>query len=646
MLFRSGGASNESVTLKWATTSGGAGTGDVTVTSANDTASSTVTVQEPAAFALEIVDTTSPVVEGETLEVTANVTNTGDVQETQTVTLNDTGFNGTGQDAVDVTLAGGASNESVVLEWTTTSGDAGTGDVTIATQNESTTEAVTIEPADTNAPPTATDDSYTVSENETLTVNAPGVLDNDTDSDGDTLTAAVVDTPSNGGLDLSADGAFEYTPDDGFTGEDSFDYEVTDGNGGSDTATVTITVTEGATPAEPALSDLSIAGQGTSATITEGDDENVAVTVENVGETSSTFTVTLNIGNGTVTESATTAELAANETDTVTFEGVTSGLAPGEYDIAVTADDANQTGVLTISETSDPPEPDPAEFETTITDVNDSVVAGDTVTVAYTVENVGDETGTQDITFAVNGTVETTLADISLDGSESATGTVTYETNASDTPAISVAIESDDDAATQTVTVQSIPELTIGEFDDEFPNATEETNYGTVAIPVAETAGVESSNLTVQLVIAGDDGELVNETIADRELANESATFEFDVGTISDPDEYTATVSVDAETAGPVSARHVFAVAADDSDGGGGGDDDSSDSDPRTPTDGTDEPTDGTDEPTETNEPDTETEPSDGDGSGFPWWTVVVGIVLTAIIATGALWYRNDKTTE
>ena len=72
---------------------------------------------------------------------------------------------------------------------------------------------------------------------------AAGVLANDTDADGDPLTATLLTGVSNGTLALNPDGAFTYTPDANFNGSDSFTYTVADGNGGTSTATVTITVT-------------------------------------------------------------------------------------------------------------------------------------------------------------------------------------------------------------------------------------------------------------------------------------------------------------------------------------------------------------------------------------------------------------------
>jgi VCBS repeat-containing protein len=94
-----------------------------------------------------------------------------------------------------------------------------------------------------NNPPVAADDaSYSVNEDNTLTVAAPGVLGNDSDPDGDTLTAVLVSGPSHGTLTLNSDGSFTYTPAENFFGTDSFTYQAYDGVAYSNVATVTITV--------------------------------------------------------------------------------------------------------------------------------------------------------------------------------------------------------------------------------------------------------------------------------------------------------------------------------------------------------------------------------------------------------------------
>ena len=92
---------------------------------------------------------------------------------------------------------------------------------------------------DPNAP-VANDDSYSVERTINSTPDASnGVLANDTDADGDHLTATWLSGPSHGTLTFNSDGSFTYTPDTGYTGTDSFTYTASDGMLTSSTATVT-----------------------------------------------------------------------------------------------------------------------------------------------------------------------------------------------------------------------------------------------------------------------------------------------------------------------------------------------------------------------------------------------------------------------
>ncbi|MDB5351780.1 MAG: putative rane protein [Planctomycetota bacterium] len=101
-----------------------------------------------------------------------------------------------------------------------------------------------------NQAPAAVDDTYTTPGGITLTVNGPGVLINDTDANGDTLTSVLVTPPTHGTVTLNPNGSFTYTPGPGYTGPDLFTYRANDGKALSDPATVRINVQPGDTGAQ------------------------------------------------------------------------------------------------------------------------------------------------------------------------------------------------------------------------------------------------------------------------------------------------------------------------------------------------------------------------------------------------------------
>jgi len=77
-----------------------------------------------------------------------------------------------------------------------------------------------------------------------LAIAATDILANDTDIDGDTITLTGVDASADthGTVSLDADGNVIFVPEDGFSGDASFTYTISDGNGGTDTATVNVNV--------------------------------------------------------------------------------------------------------------------------------------------------------------------------------------------------------------------------------------------------------------------------------------------------------------------------------------------------------------------------------------------------------------------
>ncbi|NMP80934.1 tandem-95 repeat protein [Pseudoalteromonas arctica] len=104
---------------------------------------------------------------------------------------------------------------------------------------------VTIVSSNTNVAPVTKNDSYSLSEDETLVVTAAnGVLSNDTDPNNDSFSVdeTFIVAPTHGQLLLAIDGSFSYVPDANFNGVDQFRYQAIDSLGATSTATVTLVI--------------------------------------------------------------------------------------------------------------------------------------------------------------------------------------------------------------------------------------------------------------------------------------------------------------------------------------------------------------------------------------------------------------------
>jgi VCBS repeat-containing protein len=108
-----------------------------------------------------------------------------------------------------------------------------------------------------NDAPVANPDAYLTPHDKQLSVAAAdGVLFNDTDADGDGLNAVPGTDPAHGALTLHSNGGFDYTPNNGFVGTDTFTYTAFDGTADSDPATVTIQVTDQAPTVQGQVDEL------------------------------------------------------------------------------------------------------------------------------------------------------------------------------------------------------------------------------------------------------------------------------------------------------------------------------------------------------------------------------------------------------
>src|SRR5439155_668994 len=152
------------------------------------------------------------------------------------------------------------------------------------------TATVNITVTAVNDAPVAANDAFATDEDTPLNGN---VLTNDSDVDGNTLTASVVANPAHGTVTMGANGAFTYTPAANYNGADSFTYRASDGSLTSALATVNITVI--------AVNDAPVVDAGPDLTVNLPAAATLAGTAVDVDSGSLTIAWSMVSGPGTVT---------------------------------------------------------------------------------------------------------------------------------------------------------------------------------------------------------------------------------------------------------------------------------------------------------------------------------------------------------
>ena len=431
--------------------------GDVPDVTANvwtedDNSQQTVTVKELNAFFITVEGTNAPVVAGEQLNVTAKIENTKDETNEQTIELQQ--FDGTGVDSQQVSLGPGEMS-TVDLSWETGTGDAGTNDVTVSSEDYDAAETVTLwQPPDLQV--TSVTPQAPVVEGEDLDVDV--TVENVGEVAGTQEVALSVDR---GGTLERVDSQQE-TVAGGATSTVTRTYTTKAG----DAPTVTLKVatdndsgTADATVQEPA--DLQVSSITPQNPVTVGDILTVDASVENTGDVEGTGDVALEVSpaqNGSFERVDTeTVTVSGGATSASSLDYATRPNDPSKIDVQalMVAGGSGVTGTVTVNEGP--------YFEVT-PDIDSSVVEGETLEIGYTVENVGQQKGTQSVAVNLNGSTAATN-EYTLGPGETKTDTVTYSTVNGDLPALEVAIESDDDSAVETVDVLEVGNLTVANVD-------------------------------------------------------------------------------------------------------------------------------------------------------------------------------------
>ena len=202
----------------------------------------------------------------------------------------------------------------------------------------------------------------------------------------------------------------------------------------------------------------------------------------------------------------------------------------------------------------DPPAIDLADFE--IAAVEDPIKRGEPLDVIVTgaVDHDGEPfTGTVDLQFE-QPDGDNQSYPISFEDGE-ATQAVPIETDVEvgKYPDLKVWKQANDSVNT-TYDVEIVEEptsvLEIDDFASEFSDGEAGDDYGTVNITVSETADAQTENLTATLEVWYQESiEVYRETIDDVELENDTAQFEFDVGSFDQAGPYMVVVTANADNA-------------------------------------------------------------------------------------------------
>jgi hypothetical protein len=274
-----------------------------------------------------------------------------------------------------------------------------------------------------NTAPVASDDSYSVDQDTTLSISAPGVLGNDQDANNDPLTANLIATTSNGTLLLNLDGSFDYTPNSGYTGADSFTYVANDGSEDSNVATVSITVDAVSQTDEVTVLAASYNPKPRKLQVEATSTAQPDAQLEVVGYGPMTFNTTdqIYVFNQRVSPApGDTITVVSNlgGSDTFNMSGDTNS-PPVAYDQNVTV---QKNTVKSIALSASDPDGDPLSYAI-VTGPSNGALSGTAPDLTYTPDS--DYTGPDSFTFKANdGQVDSNVATVSIIVTDTTTDTV------------------------------------------------------------------------------------------------------------------------------------------------------------------------------------------------------------------------------
>ncbi|HYH07464.1 MAG TPA: Ig-like domain-containing protein [Thermoanaerobaculia bacterium] len=338
------------------------------------------------------------------------------------------------------------------------------------------TVLITVSPV--NDAPVASNDAYSVNEGGTINFAAPGVLANDSDSDGPSMSAVLVSGPANASsFVLNPNGSFTYVHNGGETTSDSFTYQVSDGFLTSNVAMVSITIAP--------VNDAPVANND-AYSVNEGDTLNGASVLANDTDPDSSLTAVLVSGPA----NASSFVLNANGTFTYVHNGSETTSDSFTYKANDgTADSNVATVTITVNSVNDAPVAAADSY---------SVDEGATLSVAAP-GVLGNDADADNVTLSavlVSGPSHATTFTLNPNGSFS------YTHNGSETASDSFTYKANDgsaDSNTVTVTIAINPVNDAPVANDDSASVNEGGTLNGTSV-LANDTDAENDSLTATLV--------------------------------------------------------------------------------------------------------------------------------------------------
>ncbi|EPF1749667.1 tandem-95 repeat protein [Vibrio alginolyticus] len=423
-----------------------------------------------------------------------------------------------------------------------------TFDVSDGTDTVTANIDVTVTPE--NDPPVAGSTSYTVHEDNSITISDEQLLANSSDIEGDVAISSVSYSGNDGVLEINGDGTYTFSPNENFNGEVSLDVVVVDEDGATDSTTAGITVLE--------VNDSPIAG-ATSYSVNE--DEVIIFTEEQLLAQSSD--VEGDVSLESVSYSGSDGILTANDDGTYSFapnENFNGGVS---LDVVVADEDG---ATATTNANID------------VLPVNDAPVSGD---LAYSVDEDGSITLSQEQLLAQASDVEgdaLTASNLVVDGDATVTAnddgsfTITPDANFNGDIDITFDINDGSDTIVATADLKVNPVNDLPQPEDQaFTIGEDGVLLFTDEDLLDGATDIDGDDLSVEGVsYTGADGVLTDNgdgtySFAPNENFNGDVNFTFDVSDGTDTVTANIDVTVTPENDPPVAGSTSYTVHEDNS---------------------------------------------------------------------------------